>query len=114
MEYDAWNDIRRMFDAAAEKTGSAIAYSRLRLERAKCLNRLNALYEQLGRESYFALVRSAEPDTEPLVEQITRKRRELEQLCAGLGEGSTVTCPFCAGQNRSDSTCCADCGAPLT
>lgn len=114
MEYDAWSDLRKVFDAAAEKTGSAIAYSRLRLERAKCLNRLNGLYEELGRASYFALVRSREPDTASLVEQITRKRRELEELCAGLGEGSTVTCSFCAGQNRSDSTYCADCGAPLT
>ena len=43
MEYDAWSDLRKVFDAAAEKTGSAIAYSRLRLERAKCLNRVNRL-----------------------------------------------------------------------
>lgn len=53
MEYDAWSDLRKVFDAAAEKTGSAIAYSRLRLERAKCLNRLNGLYEELGRASYL-------------------------------------------------------------
>ena len=113
MERDTWSDIRRMFDSAAAKTGDAIACSRLRLERARCLNRLSALYEELGRASYFAAVRSEEPCTAELVERITTKRRELEQLCTGLGEAGTVICPFCAGQNPTGSACCGDCGALL-
>ena len=71
-------------------------------------------YEELGRASYFAAVRSEEPCTAELVERITTKRRELEQLCTGLGEAGTVICPFCAGQNPTGSACCGDCGAPLS
>ena len=107
---------RGVVNAAAQKTGEAIDYSKIKLEIMKSNNELREAYELLGK-TFYSMCRDQNENQElldSLMTNITEIIGKLNDLNAKIEDKKkTLVCPLCGSKNLQDSVFCAKCGARL-
>lgn len=110
-----FDDLRNMFDNAAQKTCEAFENSKEYVERAKLRSELNEKYRQLGKAEFeYAVGETDDTDAiDTLVAEIRELRNAYVDICKLLRRGEAPICPRCAKQNVLGNSYCSDCGARL-
>lgn len=112
---DTMSTARKCFDAAAAKTGEAVQLSKRYIEKAQVNNRLNSLYERLGKAQYLTEtgIKDEREIIEELIEQIGDTREELSKANERYKEMKSMRCSYCNKKNMPKSLYCSGCGEKL-
>lgn len=113
--YNPLDDLRDVFDTAAQKTYEAFESSKDYVERAKLRNELNDKYRQLGKAEFeYAVGETDDTDTiDLLVAEIRELRDAYVSICKVLRRNEAPVCPRCGKQNVMGNSYCSNCGAKL-
>lgn len=109
---DAISTVRKYFDAAAAKTGEAIDLSKCYIEKTQTKNKLNSLYERLGKAVYSTEIgeKNEKAVISDIIFMIKNIRAELDDINTRYQNMHSTVCPNCGKKNSPKSIFCSACG----
>lgn len=112
---DTVSTARKCFDTAATKTGEAVQLSKRYIEKTQVKNRLNSLYERLGKAQYLTEtgIKDESEIVADLMEQIGDARDDLSSANTRYREMKSIRCAYCSKRNTPKSLYCSGCGEKL-
>ncbi len=92
----------------AKISGEAVDYTKLRLKISEINSKLDEKYAKIGLAVYEDC---SEDDIEPICEEISKLREELDELKLKLNEyKNNKVCPGCGNATEKENPYCPICG----
>jgi ribosomal protein L40E len=112
----AKDNAEKLAKEAAKRTSKALTHTKLAFAANEANNKVNDIYEEIGKTIYSAYLDGKETDEslKPSLEQLDKLMEEIEMINAKIAElKNSLRCPECGAYNSTDADFCSKCGSPL-